>query len=232
MATNATSIGVSFPTNRLKRELQCKRFLEQDIFAATPPSDAAKVSQRYSEPHTSRALSSLPPFVLKMDNPWLRRINLSEARNIIFSFENIAVSVEFAESVRLEWPLEIQCAEMTGTDFVPAYNKLNEETAEFVRQRGLRESVDWLRMAMLIFFPAAGFEIDLLPAEDGEENMLALRVYDSLPVSEFRKQRHAMCKVMLETGHEDLYKIISIFQRRMRGNGWQVLSWYSSLSAE
>jgi hypothetical protein len=82
------------------------------------------------------------------------------------------------------------------------------------------------------FFPGADFEIELLPAEDGEENMLALRIYGSLSASEFRERRHAMCRAMIEADHRRLYEIISMFQRRMRNDGWQAVSWYSSLSAE
>ena len=107
---------------------------------------------------------------------------------------------------------------------------VNEETEEYVEQFSLREGVNWLRRAVPKYFPAADFEIDLLPAEEGEENMLALRVYSSLSASEFREKRHLVCKAMLDADYKNLYNVISIFQRRTRNYGRQALSWYSPFS--
>ncbi len=165
-------------------------------------------------------------FVLEMDDPWLPKVDLVQARNIILNFNS---NVDWQ---RLEWPLKHLLSELTGFDLAPAFNKLDEETAEFVVERGLTDSVAWLQASTPRFFDGTDFEIDLLPAEDGEENLLALKVYGAFSSSEFRNRRHRICEAMLAGNHRTLYEVISIFQRRVTGSGWQTFSWYSSLSAE
>jgi len=113
----------------------------------------------------------------------------------------------------------------------PAHNILDDDTKIFIEHRQLSADMGWLQTAVSCFFPGTDFELELLPADEEEENLLALRVYCSLSSSDFRKKRHAICKAMLEAGHENLFRVISIFQRRMHFDGREAFSWYSSLSA-
>lgn len=113
----------------------------------------------------------------------------------------------------------------------PAHKVLDEETRQFIEQRHLHFEMLWLQTVVSDFFPGTDFEIELLPAEDEEEALIALRVYGSLSTSDFRKRRHGICQAMIEAGHERLFEVISIFQRRMHHDGREAISWYSSLSA-
>ena len=117
-------------------------------------------------------------------------------------------------------------------DLAPTFAQLNEDTARFVVDRGLTEGIAWLQVTTPRFFNEATFEIEALPREDGEEGLLALRVFGSYSVSEFCEHRHRFCEAMLRAEHRRLYEVLSIFQRKVDRNGWQAFSWYGSLSAE
>lgn len=123
-------------------------------------------------------------------------------------------------------------AELTGPDPTPALIKLDEETVQFIVERDLTAGVAWLQTAALRFFDGTDFEINLLPTEDGEENLLALKVYGAFSSSEFRGRMHRICEAMLAANHRRLYEFIGIFQRRVTGSGRKAFSRYSSLSAE
>ena len=129
---------------------------------------------------------------------------------------------------------EIEWSQMhksiTDNDFSSSFNKLDTETEIFISNNDLLASLRWLQAAASQYFCGADFEISLLPAEQGEEDLLAFKVFGSFSVSEFRKQRHLLCEAMLAAGHKTLYKIISIFQRRIHDSGRQALSWYRTLS--
>lgn len=113
----------------------------------------------------------------------------------------------------------------------PVHNILDEDTKNFIKQHHLYAEISWLQTVIFDFFPDTDFEIELLPAEDEEETLLALRIYGSLSTSDFRNKRHAICQDMIKAGHEKLFKVISIFQRRMHTDGRKAFSYYSSLSA-
>ncbi len=164
--------------------------------------------------------------IIEMDDPWSWKGDLVQAKNIT---QRTIKSFQFG---RLEWPLKHARFEFTDFDLAPAFNKLDEETAQFVVDHDLATGVAWLQTVTPRFFGGADFEIDLLPAEDGEGNLLALKVYGAFNSSEFRKRRHRICEEMLAAKHRGLYEVISIFQRRVTSSGWQAFSWYSSLSAE
>jgi len=175
-----------------------------------------------------------PPFKLlvSMDNKWLEKPNLSKVYQlgiiayVLLTHDQTASKKQFA----MEWEgIASKVACITETDMFSVFN-ISENTAEFVKKCGLHDSVAWLLSAASNFFPKADFEIDLIPEENEEESMLALRIYGSLSASEFRKLRHDLCKAMVEAGHRKLYEIIGIFQRRKREDEWQAISWYRSLS--
>ena len=109
----------------------------------------------------------------------------------------------------------------------PLYNQMDEETLKFVKQSGLTESIFWLEIVAPKFFEGAEFEIYLLPGEEGDIDMLVLRVHGSLSASEFREKRYLLCDAMLDAGHKKLFEILSIFQRRIPENARQAISRYS-----
>ncbi|MFQ5736896.1 MAG: hypothetical protein ACE5GY_08555 [Thermodesulfobacteriota bacterium] len=109
--------------------------------------------------------------------------------------------------------------------------EINAETEEFIREHSLDKGVEWIKTNAPVFFPNADFEIEVLPADEGEDNILALTVYDTLPVPEFRKKTHAICEAMVTAGYKDIYEIIGIVQRRPHNDARQAISQYSSLVA-
>ena len=222
----ATSSRLSIiPVERFKREPFVEAKGDFFVHLIERENESARL------PVTESFLSKQFTLSLKIGDEWEKKANWTELRNFIQKLRSL-VRI-FPSTPEIEWPILAQLLDDTGTEISPACNQLNEETIEFIEERHLREGVDWLQIAIPYFFPGADFEIELLPAEDdGEENMLAVRVYGSLSASEFRRRRHAMCKALIEAGHRRLYEIISIFQRRFHGDGWQAVSWYSSLSTE
>lgn len=119
---------------------------------------------------------------------------------------------------------------LTTIHFSPFFYPYAEDIKVFMANNDLQESVTWLREAASVFFTDSDFEIELLPSEDDESNSIALKVYGAFPVREFRKLRHLICEAMLNANHKPLYEIISIFQRRLRGNGRQEFSNYGDIS--
>jgi hypothetical protein len=168
-----------------------------------------------------------------VDDPWLSRADFMQAKNLILSFNaGTWHGGRPWPPQRLEWALRHALSERTDLRLVPLFNKLDDETAQFVAERGLTAGVAWLQTVTPCLFDGADFEIELLPAEDGEERLLALKVYAAFNPPEFRRRRHRVCEAMLAADHRSLYEVISIFQRRVTDGGWQAFSWYCSLSAE
>ena len=187
---------------------------------------------RHDQPEQSH-IHRIDRLIWKMENPWLGEANRPETQNR-FSTSSATIGhciAEISVSPPMAWSRPTAVFQLKKAS-VPSRTSLDEETVEFVRQHGLQVGIAWLQEALSDFFPGMDFEIAVLPAEDGEESMLALRIYGSLSALEFRERRHAMCEVMRAAGHNNLYGIISIFQRRSRGSGWQAFSWHSSLLAE
>jgi hypothetical protein len=173
------------------------------------------------------------PLVWKSDKPWLTGPDLRDARELTSLLLNRPSQVgELPNTRRIEWSTSRIDLEFTDLEVTSAFKPLTEETAKFLLERDLQESAIWLQITAPKFFEGASLEIDLLPAEDGEDSLLALRVYGSIGATEFRNRRQALCTVMLETGHRQLYEVISIFQRRVQDSGWQMFSWYSAVSSE
>lgn len=232
--TTVTSEHLSFPADRLKR--MSSTGAPPNILPSARPIRAG--DEAIDLPMTGNIFSYSLPLLLEIGDEWGHQTNLAEARNIILNHSSGdssalgSLASMFSVRPEMEWPIVTRLLEVTENEIFPACNKLSEETIKFIEQRRLREGVAWLKIATPDFFPGTDFEIELLPAEVGEENMLALRMYGSLSASEFRERRHAMCGAMIEADHRRLYEIISIFQRRTRNDGWQAVSWYSSLSAE
>jgi len=174
------------------------------------------------------------PLILWLEaDEWGQRENWSELRHILLDLYSVAKTEKsfLDPEPEIDWSIVARILKDTGTEVSPAFNELNEETIEFVKRHSLQEGINWLQTAIPMFFLGADFEIELLSAEE-EEDILGVRVYGSLSTSVFRERRHALCKAMKEAGHRRLYEVISIFQRRTRGYGWQAVSWYSALSAE
>jgi hypothetical protein len=172
------------------------------------------------------------PLVLQVNNPWLRKVRLNEARYIILSFAQTLPQSPQEANIIVEWPYVMPFAELTDMDLAPAYNKMDEGTVRFIEQMRLGEGIEWLQAVISLYFPGADYEITALLSEDEEERMLGVKIYGSLSAMEFRAQRHAICRAMLAAGHNNLFDVVGIFQRRVPRGGSQVISWYSSLSTE
>ena len=153
--------------------------------------------------------------------PWSQEFTVVSAEGHILPYG--------ARAIHREWPV-IYVSTHTSADITPAYGTLDEATQAFVRENGLNESVRWLQSVTPEFFDGAEFEIEALPADEGESEALALRVFGCFSPAEFRERRGNMCRAMLEAGHRTLYKAVGIFQRRMAPSGWQRLSCYGSFS--
>ncbi|NQT21323.1 MAG: hypothetical protein HQ592_16575 [Planctomycetes bacterium] len=204
--------------------------------ARTLPSGQLSVALVQLEPDDDGITQGAAPpcsLVWELADPWAREPDLNGMKDVILSSRNAPRRPGKAcVSVRIEWPQRIFHLEATEFDLGPAFAPLTEATADFIRQRELQQSIVWLQTAAPGFFPGASFEIDLLPAEDPDNDLLALRVYSSFDTADFRKRRHHLSEAMLEADHKALYEILSVFQRRVHGSGWQAFSSYSALSAE
>ena len=193
------------------------------------PSDATS-EKEYQEDYPGYDTGR--PLVLK-DNPWFSEEDLNQLKNTFSSLNRVVHGRgNPGLSRRSEGLLMNLLFQFTKSEFAPVFNGLEDETAEFVKERGLIESVAWLQTATPRFFGGANFEIDLLPAVDGEDNLLALNVYGAFDAAQFRDRRHRICGAMLEAGHNGLHEVISISQRRTHNSGRQAFSWYSTISAE
>ena len=185
-----------------------------------------------SEVSVTRRLpgTGLPKLVLHMGEEWCRWVNLANAIQIVRRREEDALPMGgVVLSAQIEWPSETNLVRSTEIDFSAAFNVIDDETEAYIQRLQLRDAVAWLQDRVLAFFPGTEYEIGVLPAEDGEDAMLALRVYGAMSAAEFREKRHAICQAMLDAGHRGLYEVISIFQRRTQASGWQVLSYYSAV---
>ena len=134
--------------------------------------------------------------------------------------------------VWVEWlpgSMELQLTEM---DFTPVFGGIDKDVITFAEDKGLTQSLIWLHMEIPHFFPDSEFEFGVIPGEEGEDPMLAVKIYGNLRTMEFRTHRDAMCEAMLEAGHEDLYQVVSIFQRRAQRSEWQGFPWYRAVLAE
>jgi len=136
---------------------------------------------------------------------------------------------EFLFLNQIEWPNESNLLRSTEIDFSASLNVLDDETEAYIQRLQLTDAVAWLQERVLAFFPGTEYEIGVLPAEDGEDALLALRVYGAMAAAEFREKRHAISQAMLDAGHRGLYEVISIFQRRTQTSGLQVLSYYCAV---
>ena len=176
------------------------------------------------------------PFALQIDDPWFRKVSLSDASRMIFEMttgmQPMFPGMPQGSSVRVEWPATVEFLDLTWNDKLNASGRLDEQTAEFVDDLGVRDGVAWMRSAVGEFFPGADFEIEALPGDEGEQAMLALRIYGSFSSFDFRERRHAFCEGMLLLGHTVLHQVTSVFQRRTEASGRPTLSWYSSVSAD
>jgi len=174
------------------------------------------------------------PLILWLEvDEWGQREHWSDLRHILLDLYSVAKTEKFFldPEPEIDWSIVARILKDTGTRVSPTFNELNGETLEFVKRHSLQEGINWLQTAIPTFFPGADFEIEIIPGEE-EEDILGVRVYGSLSTPVFREIRHALCKAMKQAGHRKLYEVVSIFQRRTRGYGWQAVSWYSALSAE
>jgi hypothetical protein len=161
---------------------------------------------------------------------------LEAAKNFLSYYEDISSSTDACLNsiclTRVEWPTQVNVPGSASLRPAPAI-RMSDTALAFAVSHDLLESLRWLKTAVPQFFVGADFEIDLLQAqEDDEDDMISLRVYAAFEMSEFRENRHRICRAMLDAGHKSLSEVISIFQRRTRGRGWQELSWYGTASQE
>jgi len=174
--------------------------------------------------------SELPKLVLRLEEKWCGWVNLTNAIQIVRRRAEATLPMGVVPfPVQIEWPSEINLARSTEIDFSAALNALDDETEAYIQRLQLRDAVAWLQATVPAFFPGTEYEIGVLPADDGEEAMLAVRVYGAMSAVAFREKRHAICQAMLDAGHRGLYGVVSIFQRRTQASGRQVLSYYSAV---
>lgn len=173
--------------------------------------------------------TGVPKLVLQIGEEWFRWVNLANAIQIVRPREEAALRMGELILNQIEWPSETDLVRSTEIDFPAALNVIDDETEAYIQRLQLRDAVAWLQDRVLAFFPGTEYEIGVLPAEDGEDALLAVRVYGAMSAAEFREKRHAICQAMLDAGHRGLYEVISIFQRRMQASGRQVFSYYSAV---
>jgi hypothetical protein len=157
--------------------------------------------------------------------------DMNDIRDSILRFANVQQQGPITTPA-IRWPSRAFAYQYTSLDPRVDFGRLTEEAKDYIAQQNLLESALWLQVAAPAFFNGAVFEIDLLPADPGESDVLALRVYGSFDASDFRDLRHDLCRAMIEAGHSRLHSIISIFQRRVHNGGWQGLPLYGALSAQ
>jgi len=172
----------------------------------------------------------LPKLFLEMGEEWCGWVNAANAVQIVRRrAEATMLKGEFLFLNQIEWPNESNLLRSTEIDFSASLNVLDDETEAYIQRLQLTDAVAWLQERVLAFFPGTEYEIGVLPAEDGEDALLALRVYGAMAAAEFREKRHAISQAMLDAGHRGLYEVISIFQRRTQTSGLQVLSYYCAV---
>jgi hypothetical protein len=161
------------------------------------------------------------------------KVDLAEAMGLVLAFWQPKSYELHKPPARLlvEWPAENSWHGFSDRTYVHVVAIVDDNVVEFIAGNRLTNSIIWLQTVAPIIFESADFEIDVLPAEEAEQPLLALRVYASYSVSQFRTRRHRLCEAMLAAGHRDLYDVISVFQRREQTHEWQVLSYYSTLLA-
>jgi len=171
--------------------------------------------------------------ILRLEkDEWWQQESWNGLRDIIISYLSFVLKGEKSGiCLEVDWSAIAPMDEIAGTEISLPIIELDEKTLDFVERFSLQEGVSWLLVTVPEYFNGADFEIELIDAEEDEE-ILAVRVYGTLSASEFSERRHLLCKAMKEAGHRRLYEIISIFQRRTHGDGWETISWYSSLSEE
>ncbi|MBW2130397.1 MAG: hypothetical protein JRH13_13645 [Deltaproteobacteria bacterium] len=146
------------------------------------------------------------PLILWLEaDEWGQRENWSELRHILLDLYSVAKTEKsfLDPEPEIDWSIVARILKDTGTEVSPAFNELNEETIEFVKRHSLQEGINWLQTAIPMFFFGADFEIELLPSEEEDEELLAVRIYGSLSASRFRELRHAMCKASKHFSAED-----------------------------
>lgn len=129
-----------------------------------------------------------------------------------------------------EWPSSTEPISQKELDAVSNLKKLDQDTIEFIGNKNLWEAITWLQKSMNRFFPDYEYEIELMPRDIEEDNMIGLRIFGSLSSTEFRDRRHKICEEMLKADHKDLYDIIGIFQRRIKENGLPKFSYFCPVS--
>jgi len=159
-------------------------------------------------------------------------VDIDELSNIILCFRNAhRYSGSFVFD-RIDWSYNLYISKITTSSVSSISHPISDETNEFLKNQSLQSSITWLMMVASHFFPGANFEIDLLPDEDEENPILALRVYSSFDSNEFRERRHKICQAMLSARHNRLYDVLSIFQRGINRSGWQAFSYISKFFTE
>lgn len=199
------------------------------------PEEGNRPARRIDDPwfgsvfHSSVTSSSTHRLVPEEpDDLWLPGASMEEARNIILQY----AFVRPAGFLRLEWSRELSHHEPTRLELGPGFARLSEKVTEFIEQEGLHDAMIWLITNSPRFFPGASFDVDVLDHEEGEDELVALRVHAEFATKEFRERRHRMCEAMLAADFRRLHELISIFQRSEHLCGRQIFSWYSSVTVE
>jgi len=180
----------------------------------------------------SRGVDANQGIVIQSGDPWPSRVDLNQIEGKVIGFRAMMHGKTYEQSpVSLDWPIKTTPVQATETDLAPPFCEIDEEISIFINEHSLGASIAWLRVVAPDVFDDARFEIELLPAEDGEENLLAFRVYGSFASSDFRERRHRLCEMMRNANHRELSDIICISQRRVNGDGRETVSYHGSLPA-
>jgi hypothetical protein len=98
---------------------------------------------------------------------------------------------------------------------------VTEETKQYIVTNKLTKSISWLCSNIPTYFGDVTFDIEhfSLDDEDGDIDMLALKIYGSFATSDFRSRRQQLCRDLRNKGYRKLDKYLTIFQRTQRQHG-------------
>jgi hypothetical protein len=78
----------------------------------------------------------------------------------------------------------------------------------------ISDSIVWLKTIVPKHFGDSKFDLEFIPGEEENDWLLALVIYGSFSVLEFRSRRHAICNEIRDAGHKIIYDMFCVFQRR------------------
>lgn len=89
--------------------------------------------------------------------------------------------------------------------------KIADDVIDFIKEKNLESSFDWLVNNVSEFFTKAKcFEISL----SYEDDLIHLVVVSNYDIKDLSNIRFEFCETLLDFGHGELYRLLSIYQRR------------------